>query len=379
MPEIDRNSYRNLDASFTVKDAKRMHVYQYCHIDDLSCIHAPNDAYPKLSEKELSLVVDAVKERFRAAGWEGDGDLGVIWLPPFVDATMDNSCYGTDIWHVKQSNNGVSWIGSLVPLHFSPLADQNQLWESTHVPVSIVFTCRKHLQKEIKQIVQSLKTKLAALQGTRPDSVRIDIHADLLFHAQSTLIMELQDFLDDCYLEVVQDIIQYGNPGKLKLMKLRTQLNPSKYLPRDSDVEDYDQESAKWFTIKGLIGDLCSSFTFEPYKEKLLLLFKTCGYSVPEHISRMFHKHVQLRNCLQHHDGKVIPHALKECGVQEFAIAKNQGQTLVLKAWDRIELTLEELESLGHQLDALATGFDQHMARATASVHWIPQASDDPS
>jgi len=74
--------------------------------------------------KNGSEVVRKVKERLLKEGWEGDGELELLWLPPFLDAGVQDT-YGVCIWHVKQGNNGTSWLASPVPLPFERLLEQN--------------------------------------------------------------------------------------------------------------------------------------------------------------------------------------------------------------------------------------------------------------
>lgn len=100
-----------------MKDVSQLRVYSYQFLDDLSFIHKPSDVpiFYDMKPGELDQFVDAVRRLFLAAGWEGDGDLGILWLPPFVDVGIEDT-WGTYVWHVKQSNNGTSWLASSAPL-----------------------------------------------------------------------------------------------------------------------------------------------------------------------------------------------------------------------------------------------------------------------
>src|SRR5579862_8474176 len=62
------------------QDAAGLHVYQYHHLDDLSFARKPEKVFANLKPAELKRLVDAVEQRFRTAGWEGDGKLEVLWL-----------------------------------------------------------------------------------------------------------------------------------------------------------------------------------------------------------------------------------------------------------------------------------------------------------
>ena len=63
--------------------------------------------------------VAVAKERFAEVGWEGKGDIGLLWLPPFVfrfDPKVPTK--GVVVWHVKQVEDGTSWLMSPIPLPF---------------------------------------------------------------------------------------------------------------------------------------------------------------------------------------------------------------------------------------------------------------------
>jgi len=98
-----------------LEEIKNMPVYDYHHIDDPDCTIDPDtllsDGMEKSSE-EIAEIKAAVENRFKEAGWEGDGQLGLMWIPPFF-IPGDETTWGTYIWHVKQSNNGTSFIGGI--------------------------------------------------------------------------------------------------------------------------------------------------------------------------------------------------------------------------------------------------------------------------
>ncbi len=96
--------------------------YRYEHIDELSYMPRAEDMLGKLGE--FDTVLKKVKERFRLEGWEGDGVIRLMWLPPFIGAGVEDT-WGVGVWFVKQSNNGTSFIVSPVPLPFSRLLEQN--------------------------------------------------------------------------------------------------------------------------------------------------------------------------------------------------------------------------------------------------------------
>jgi hypothetical protein len=70
------------------KPRRGLYVYQYQFLDDLSFIQKPSEVsvFADMATADLDRLVSSVREQFSTAGWEGDGEIGVIWLPPFVDA-----------------------------------------------------------------------------------------------------------------------------------------------------------------------------------------------------------------------------------------------------------------------------------------------------
>ena len=99
----------------------KYHVYSYNHIDDLNYIVKAEDA---LDKAKINKDLPSVKEHFRKKGWEGDGQIGLMWIPPLVSESAGTS--GFFAWHVKQENNGTSFIASPISLRYlEPIGDCN--------------------------------------------------------------------------------------------------------------------------------------------------------------------------------------------------------------------------------------------------------------
>jgi hypothetical protein len=94
---------------------KEFHLYGFEWVDNLHFIQRPADYIP---EDQVESYLDIARERFREDGWEGDGDIGLLWLPPFVlpDIVDQKRWQGVVAWFVKQSEDGLSWILSPVEL-----------------------------------------------------------------------------------------------------------------------------------------------------------------------------------------------------------------------------------------------------------------------
>jgi hypothetical protein len=97
-------------------------IYQYEHVDELAYMPLAKDILGDI--KGFDATIGRIEKNLKRAGWEGDGEIRLMWLPPFVGAGIDDT-WGVGIWFVKQSNNGTSWLASPVPLPFSRLLEQN--------------------------------------------------------------------------------------------------------------------------------------------------------------------------------------------------------------------------------------------------------------
>lgn len=107
-----------IDLPEAIKDYR---VYTYQHIDVLGFMRRAEDVL--CGDERKDEYLSAIRQRFLEAGWEGDGVLEAMWFPPFVGAGIEDT-YGVTAWHVKQSNNGTSFIASPVDLPFLRLREQ---------------------------------------------------------------------------------------------------------------------------------------------------------------------------------------------------------------------------------------------------------------
>lgn len=89
------------------------HEYMFEWIDNLHFIVDPFDITHK-----ADAYIEIAKKRFLEMGWDGDGEVRLMWIPPFMfDSRNDIKPYvGVTIWHVKQEEDGLSWILSPIEL-----------------------------------------------------------------------------------------------------------------------------------------------------------------------------------------------------------------------------------------------------------------------
>ena len=86
---------------------KGFEIMAYEWIDNLNFTINPNDVIENASE-----YISIAKERFLEDGWDGDGDIQLMWVPPFMLRQEKQWTFtkGITVWHVKQLEDGTSWL-----------------------------------------------------------------------------------------------------------------------------------------------------------------------------------------------------------------------------------------------------------------------------
>lgn len=101
--------------SYGPKALSSFHGYIFEWIDNLHFTQAPS----AFVGPQAAAYIAVAKERFLEMGWEGDGDVQLLWLPSFV-FPFDSGIRpeGLALWHVKQEEDGISFLLSPVKLPF---------------------------------------------------------------------------------------------------------------------------------------------------------------------------------------------------------------------------------------------------------------------
>jgi hypothetical protein len=352
------------------EEVRHFAVYSYDHLDDLSFARNPDAVFKDSAEVSLASYLEAIRTRFKEAGWEGDGTIRVVWLPPFVDVGIEDT-WGTYVWCVKQSNNGTAWLASPVPLNFKRLAAQNEsLPHQTRARLGLMFTECSGFVKRLKQLRADAKRKVDALQQVS-DPIFENIRSEILLTVQGDMVAQFNVFLDDCYLEVLDEVLGQGNTSNLHLSKFKASLEPREYLPSTDLVGDEEAEANKWFTIRGLIRDIWITYQFEPFPQKVSMLFKACEFSNDSLEMRIVKKHVHLRNCVQHHERQVTSDALRLTGLDRFEMMQDDGTHASWKIGSIIVFSLAEIDHLADALLALTEAFYKHTTKRIRRRVWI--------
>lgn len=96
------------------------YVYTYEHIDILNFLPVAETLLGKYAG--FSSLLYQFKQLFRLNGWEGDGDIRLMWFPPFLKIGAEDT-WGTLAWFVKQTRNGTAFIASPAPIPYLSLPD----------------------------------------------------------------------------------------------------------------------------------------------------------------------------------------------------------------------------------------------------------------
>lgn len=113
-------------------DLDNFYVVPFEHIDDFRCHRPLSEAFEHIwwiqesdagtLEERTENLRKRLEKLFRHKGWEGDGQIGCFFIPPPFSGRGDSCC--EVIFHVKQSNNGTSFVA--IPDGFRPsLPDSN--------------------------------------------------------------------------------------------------------------------------------------------------------------------------------------------------------------------------------------------------------------
>jgi hypothetical protein len=99
-------------------------IYEYEYIDNRQFALTPKTVLG--TEEKAMPYIDEAKRLFLEEGWHGDGDVELLWLPPFVfPLALNIAPVGVVIWHVKQEEDGISYLLSPIALPFDEFAYSN--------------------------------------------------------------------------------------------------------------------------------------------------------------------------------------------------------------------------------------------------------------
>ncbi len=207
------------------------------------------------------------------------------------------------------------------------------------------------------------------------DKIKGKIIRNLTLYCQGIVVRYFQEFLDECYLRILIETIEDGNPHKIKLRKSQIKVDNASYLPEDDDVSD---EGATWLTIRGFIRDMWIAYKWEPFKNRTDMLFKSTDYVIATALFDEIKKHVIIRNCMQHHEGRLDRDSLNQLGKDKIPMKKDRD-VYYIDVWKPITIFDDELYSLFAILEQFAEDFHKHIKQRIPTVHYMSKTTQPPA
>lgn len=363
------------------EDIQNYFVYQYHHLDDLSAALKPEKAYgvnsSKKKKQKVKDTINRIANLFLANGWEGDGEISLIWIPPFIDIGLDEDTSGYYLWYVKQANNGTSFIASPFQLRLKRLQDQNNdisINEYRNMDaVNIIQIDTDGFIARLKTKKDSFEKEIAKLKKESDDEVSIKILTKILGYTQCDLIAELNEYMDGCYLRLLDEVLQRGNKSNIKIRKSAIKIDLAK---NSYDGEDMTEEGLNWLSVNMFMSEIWRSYKFEPFDEKYNRLTKSVDYKAQQELRDFLFKHIIIRNCIQHHDWQLDPTSLKTVGKEKIEIA-TENKPIQIAQWQQIQLTYNELDLLFEQLLSFAIDFNSYIDKRVNTRWYRSRKTND--
>lgn len=332
-----------------MESPKKWFVFKYEHIDYLDNIEL-------LEPDSNKALLDELKQLFKKEGWEGDGEIGQIWLPPFVLHKANS--YGHWVYHVKQQNNGTSFLASRLFLPFGELLKQNASKQNLSIPDdekepvnnegrNIIQHEVDSFKKDLFSYKDNIEKELKAIDEISNQKIKEEIEEKILGYNQCMLIQLLNDFMDNCYLQLLIEVLENGNKSKLKLSKKNVKLDLNKM-----DGDD-------WLTIANIISDVYDDYRRTGFTDKLSRLTKPLDYEMSKQDKELRHeiiKHVIIRNCIQHHNWNLDRDSLNYSlpNADSIEVMSDENSTIEINKYKRIKLSKTELYEIIDKLNSFA-------------------------
>lgn len=305
-----------------------MYIYEYQHLDILDFIRPVNDITDKNLQVDLKKI-EEIKQLFRDKGWEGDGELGLIWLPPFLWDEGDT--IGHFAWHVKQLNNGTSFIASEVRLIFGCLSEHN--YDRSLFPT--IETITVDIQNDLQYDIRELRDHLQYLSTTNEDAI-IGIKQSLLKATHSNILVLLEDYIEQLFIHLIDEkYINYNHNIILNRMNCKL-----KNIDREETFKGMLYIEKMRNVILVFLSSMYNSFKRNSFKEKLTIINKALGIDEISIVNSIM-THKVLRNCVQHNHSVITKDKVDKCDIK--SINNVIGE---FKFGDTVEFRLETVMDL---------------------------------
>jgi len=338
-------------------------VLQYEHIDFYEFLKLPRDVYS--NDANLDLAIEKVKKIFKRNGWEGDGEITILWLPPFLDQADDEN-YGTLVWHVKQNNNGTSFLGFSEVIQSARLLEQNRVFRDKGKnvkPISLVYTEEKNMLIQLKKKSRELDEFCALSKKNR---ISGELKELMLGSLQNEIVSELNDFIDECYLHFLVHVLRDNNPDSIKLRSMSSRINL-----QEISEDSVDGISNHWLTIHQIISNIWNDFKFLPFKDKFKEIMACIDFNYPPDKISEINKHIVIRNCIQHHKWQLVPDVTRTIGQDKIRILNDQGKHINIEKWKHIGLTVTELKHIIATLEDFCFKYCEYVRARIKERHFL--------
>lgn len=315
--------------------------------------------------KKVDKAITAVKNIFLKFGWEGDGKIRVIWIPPFLDQSSDPN-YGSFIWHVKQYNNGTSFLGFKEPIQSARLLDQNVVFKQNDrdvKPINLIYTEEKNLLLQLKKKKKLLQEVIGHVESNILSSELIN---STLGYIQNDVMSEFNDFIDECYLQYLVHVLSDNNPDSIKLKSINVRIG----LDHISEQPSFGIGD-NWLTIREIISNIWRDFKFLSFKDKFKEIMNCIDFKYDAKQIADINKHVVIRNCIQHHQWALAADVLKTIGLNKIEILNEKGKYTTIQKWNKIVLTSQEVSSIIDNLAHFCVEYVKHVKHRIKTRHFL--------
>lgn len=326
------------------KTSVRVEIYQF--IDNLAHIVSPSDVYDEIQYKDLERKV---KQAFSNAGWEGDGEIGLIWIPPFMFENCDDTM-GNYIWHVKQNNNGISFLG-----YIENEIEQDNIEEKKE---SEEFTITRNESTYMLEEVKKYKELLLDLKKAKDEGIVESLYYVTLNALQNEIVAEFIDYIDEIYLLFAEHVLGQNNPDGIKLAKAKVNL-PLDIISNGTE----DGYINSWLILKSIVSAMWKDFKFWKFSDKFREVCRCIDFNCPDDIRKIIVKHVEIRNSIQHHRGQFTPETSKIMGQSYIEILKEDNIEIRIEVWNEITLSICEVERFLDALEKFVNTYEEYITR----------------
>lgn len=305
-----------------VKNKIRVETFQF--IDNLEHIIKPDDVFIYDND-----YIEIVKRAFFDAGWEGDGEIGLIWIPPFVEMLGGTS--GEYVWHVKQDNNGISFLGfeEATYSHYNDDHKNNLKYEAITVTHDSTSNCVRR--------VDVYRGNLKEL-GENKNNLSKEIFHLTLKSIQSSLVADFIDTIDEIYLDIMRHVIDEDNTDKLRLSKSNVKL-PLDEISRGAEESYFNS----WLSLRLIEAAIWRDFKFWQVKEKIKEICKAVDFNPDEKLRNIINTHIEIRNAFQHHSGQFTIDMKRTLGTDHIELLDENAKKTKCKLWSMINLSIPEV------------------------------------